>query len=155
MSGSNIGKLLITKAKMKEARTTSSKSSKPLFHSVGRRKKSVARIWFTRGKGDVVINGEALKDYFDTDFTRQVASTPLRVCPVGDNYDVYVNVNGGGKHGQADAIKLGIARVLVQLDQTLRPALRKYGLLTVDARNKERKKYGQRGARRKFQFVKR
>jgi len=127
----------------------------PLAHSVGRRKKSVARVWLRRGSGKITINGTAYKNYFDTEFTRLLAAKPFAVCPVGSSYDVQISVCGGGKHGQADAVKLGIARALVILDEGQRKLMRDHGLLTVDARVKERKKYGQRGARRKFQFVKR
>jgi len=136
-------------------KTAKSKKAAPLAHTVGRRKKSVARVWLRRGSGNIVINGESYKNYFDTEFTREIAAKPFAVCPVGSSYDVRVTVTGGGKHGQADAIKLGIARALVALDETQRKLMRDHNLLTVDARVKERKKYGQRGARRKFQFVKR
>ncbi len=138
-----------------KAEKTKQSKAKPLAHGVGRRKKAVARVWLRRGKGAIRVNGKDFKYYFDTKLDAQTAATPFNVCPVGTNYDVQVTVSGGGKHGQADAIKLAIARAFVQQDETLRPTFRKHGLLTVDARNKERKKYGQRGARRKFQFVKR
>ncbi|HRN78027.1 MAG TPA: 30S ribosomal protein S9 [Candidatus Dependentiae bacterium] len=127
----------------------------PLSHGVGRRKKSVARVWLRRGTGNMSVNGVEYTKYFDTDMTRSIAKSPLKAVSVGDNYDVAVNVVGGGKQGQADAVKLGIARAMVAIDEGIRSALRQYGFLTVDARVKERKKYGQRGARRKFQFVKR
>lgn len=133
-----------------------SQKKAPLSHAVGRRKKAVARVWLRRGSGTVTINGKVLNDYFDNDITRAAAITPLRVVPVGANYDVDATVCGGGKNGQADAIKLGISRAMLELDETLRPIFRKIGsLITVDSRQKERKKYGQKGARRKFQFVKR
>lgn len=127
----------------------------PLAHSVGRRKKSVARVWLRRGSGNIVVNGQSHKDYFDTEFTRLTAEKPFAVCPVGSSYDVQISVCGGGKHGQADAVKLGIARALVSLDEGQRVLMRDHDLLTVDSRVKERKKYGQKAARRKFQFVKR
>lgn len=127
----------------------------PLAHSVGRRKKSVARVWLRRGAGNIVVNGQPYKECFDTEFTRLIAQKPFVVCPVGSSYDVQITVDGGGKHGQADAVKLGIARALVALDEGQRKLMREHDLLTVDSRVKERKKYGQRGARRKFQFVKR
>ncbi len=132
-----------------------SKGRAPLSHGVGRRKSSVARVWLTRGSGKIMVNGKPVDKYFDTEINRLTAVLPFQVCPVGSNYNVKANVCGGGKTGQAGAIKLGIARAFVLQDETLRPALRKYRLLTVDSRVKERKKYGQRGARRKFQFVKR
>lgn len=124
-------------------------------HGVGRRKKAVARVWLKRGKGDIVVNGKKLDMYFDTKVTAATAVMAFKAVSISIMYDAQVNVRGGGLWGQADAVKLGIARALVDVDSALKPELRKHGLLTVDARNKERKKYGQRGARRKFQFVKR
>jgi len=129
--------------------------NKPLSHSVGRRKRAVARIWLRRGDGKIIVINKDYTKYFDTDISILSAATPFRVCPAGTNYDVQVIVHGGGKKAQADAVKLGIARALVKLDSTFRAAFRKDKLLTVDSRQVERKKYGQRGARRKFQFVKR
>lgn len=128
--------------------------NKPLAHAVGRRKKSVARVWLRPGSGSIIVNGQDFKEYFDTSETRRAAQTPFKVCPVV-SFNVDVNVFGGGKVGQADAVKLAIARAFIKQDETLRPVLKKQGLLSVDSRVKERKKYGQRGARRKFQFVKR
>lgn len=127
----------------------------PKSHGVGRRKSSIARVWLRPGKGAILVNGKDFKEYFDTEITRLKASTPFRVMQADLGYDVEVNVIGGGLCSQADAIKLGIARALVEADETLRPALRQHDLLTVDSRLKERKKYGQKAARRKFQFVKR
>ncbi len=127
----------------------------PIAHGTGRRKSSVARIWLRRGKGTITINGKDAALYFDTEITRLTATTPLRVCKDALRYDVDVNIYGGGLSAQADAVKLGFARALVATDEALRPILREHGLLTVDSRIKERKKYGQKAARRKFQFVKR
>ncbi len=138
-----------------KAPKTKTASMPPLAHGVGRRKSAVARAWLRRGAGKITVNGQDFKTYFDTDFSRRSASMPFLVCPVGTNYDVEVNLNGGGKFGQADAVKLAIARAFLIMDETLRPVLRQHGLLTVDDRLKERKKYGQKAARRKFQFVKR
>lgn len=137
------------------AKKTSSVSKQPLSHAIGRRKKAVARVWLKRGKGAISVNGRKVEEYFDTDITRLAATMPFRVLPISSNYDVHANVTGGGLWGQADAVKLGIARAFATLDEAARPVLRQHGLLTVDARNKERKKYGQKAARRKFQFVKR
>jgi len=128
---------------------------KPLSHGVGRRKRSVARVWLRRGKGTVTVNGKASDVHFDTDFNRAQVALPLSLLPTGVTYDVDVNVRGGGTTTQAAAVKLGIARALLASDESMRPRLRKHRLLSVDSRVKERKKYGQRGARRKFQFVKR
>ncbi len=126
-----------------------------LGHGVGRRKSSVARVWLRRGAGKMVINGRDYKVYFDTDVTRDAASIPSRLVPHAHSYDVEVNVTGGGLCSQADAVKLGLARAFLSSNPDLKPLLRQHGLLTVDARVKERKKYGQKAARRKFQFVKR
>lgn len=127
----------------------------PLAHGVGHRKTAIARVWLRRGNGAVVINGKDVNEYFDTDVTVRDAVTPFRVTPLGQHYDVEVNVGGGGIIAQAGAVKLGIARALLQVDENVRPLLRQHGLLTVDSRQKERKKYGQKAARRRFQFVKR
>lgn len=134
---------------------TQSKANVPSSHGVGRRKSSVARVWLRKGTGKMVVNGRTFSEYFDTDVARTEATTPFRVSQEAMKFDVEVNVNGGGKQSQAGAIKLGFARALVFLFESLRPALRDFDLLTVDSRVKERKKYGQKAARRKFQFVKR
>jgi len=130
-------------------------SSAPLAHGVGRRKTAVARIWMRRGAGKIKVNGLDYVEYFDTPFSAANAATPFKVCPLGADFDIEVNVCGGGKNAQSDAVKLGIARAFVEFDENAKPALKKHGLMTVDSRKKERKKYGQKGARRKFQFVKR
>ncbi len=127
----------------------------PVAHGVGRRKKTVARVWLRKGNGKMTVNGRDYTEYFDTPFVRLNAMTTFRVCEQAKNYDVEVNICGGGISAQSDAVKLGVARALVSIDEQLKPELRQNGLLTVDSRVKERKKYGQRGARRKFQFVKR
>lgn len=144
---------MATEKEEKEAVTT--KKSKPLAYGFGHRRTSRARVWLRRGTGKFVINSKNMKDYFDTEVTRLDAATPFQIVPIGQNYDVEANVSGGGKCGQAGAVKLGVARALLKMDESLRPTLRQHNLLTVDSRQKERKKYGQRGARRKFQFVKR
>jgi small subunit ribosomal protein S9 len=127
----------------------------PLAHGVGRRKSAVARVWLRRGKGEMTINQHAYERYFDTEIARQCARSPFVVYPNTSHYDISANVVGGGKKAQADAVKLGVARALVEINPEIRPLLRQHGLLTVDSRVKERKKYGQRSARAKFQFVKR
>lgn len=137
-------------------KTAQSKTTNvPMAHGVGRRKTSVARIWLRRGNGKIRVNGVDYVTYFDTQFTADMAATPFRVCPLGAGFDVEANVFGGGKVAQANAVKLGIARAFVEFDENAKPMLKKHGLMTVDARKKERKKYGQKGARAKFQFVKR
>ncbi len=137
----------------KKTKKTESKN-KVVSQGVGRRKRAVARVWLRRGKGDILVNGKDYKEYFATDFTRTIAHTTFNVMKV-TNYNADINVCGGGVHSQADAIKLGIARALVLYNPDIRPDLKRFRLLTVDSRVKERKKYGQKGARRKFQFVKR
>jgi small subunit ribosomal protein S9 len=128
----------------------------PIAHGVGRRKSAVARVWLKRGKGKLTVNDKDHLQYFSTDLTRMTAVIPLKVYPQAANlYDIVANVSGGGFTAQADAVKLGIARALVELNEEIRPLLRQHDLLTVDSRIKERKKYGQKAARRKFQFVKR
>lgn len=150
--------MVVEKVKAKsEAKTVKKVSTKAakLAHGVGRRKTSIARVWLNRGSGDLLVNGKKYTDYFDTELNCKEATSPIRLVPMASNYDVEANVLGGGMHSQAGAIQLGIARALLSLDETIRPLLRQNGMLTVDARRKERKKYGQKAARRKFQFVKR
>jgi small subunit ribosomal protein S9 len=143
----------------KEAKKTTEKTKvakpKPIAYGFGHRKTAKARVWLRRGQGKFTINNREMGTYFDTEITRLDAATPFRIVPILSNYDIEANVAGGGKCGQAGAIKVGIAKALLQIDDSLRPTLRQHGLLTIDSRQKERKKYGQRGARRKFQFVKR
>ncbi|HEV2916557.1 MAG TPA: 30S ribosomal protein S9 [Candidatus Babeliales bacterium] len=130
-------------------------SRAPLAHGVGRRKSSVARVFLRHGSGAIVVNNKNYNEYFDTQVARLSASAPFRINPMSSSFDASVNVTGGGKSAQADAVKLAIARAMVIFDETLRPTFRKDRLLTVDSRNKERKKPGQAAARKKFQFVKR
>jgi small subunit ribosomal protein S9 len=130
-------------------------SSAPISHGVGRRKSSVARVWLRHGEGKIVINNKEFLKYCTTDVARRAVLESLAVVGAGTNFSVDVNVNGGGIHSQADAIKLGIARALSFYSTEFRLVLRAKGYLTVDSRLKERKKYGQKGARKKFQFVKR
>lgn len=141
----------------KKAKSTGSavKKGLPLSHGVGRRKKAVARVFARRGNGKIVVNGKDYTNYFDTELMRLDAATPMRVVSASSNYDFEVNVLGGGLYAQAGAVKLGISRALVAMDESLRAAMRQSRLLTVDSRVKERKKYGQKSARAKFQFVKR
>ena len=150
--------------KAAEKKETAKKTAKPatkaagknqvVSHGVGRRKRAVARVWLRRGKGAITINGKDYKTYFDTDVNRQEAGLTFKVMNVV-NYDADINLYGGGVNSQAEAVKLGVARALVDHDPDCKPDMRKWRLLSVDSRVKERKKYGQRGARRKFQFVKR
>ena len=126
-----------------------------IIHGVGRRKSSVARAWVKPGKGSVLVNGKDYTEYFDTDVTKNMIITPLKVSGNDKKFDININVQGGGMVGQAQAIRLSVARALLLIDENLKSVFRKNGLLTVDSRIKERKKYGQKGARAKFQFVKR
>lgn len=125
------------------------------IHGVGRRKSSVARVWLKPGSGKIEVNGKNYEEYFDTSLTRTAVVFPFKVCGVEKKFDAKVNVNGGGMVGQSGAVRLGISRALLASNETHKATLRQQGLLTVDSRVKERKKYGQKGARGKFQFVKR
>jgi small subunit ribosomal protein S9 len=128
--------------------------SKSLY-ATGRRKHAVARVWLQPGTGKIEINHRTLEDYFGRETSRMVFRQPLELTETSGRFDVFVNVSGGGLSGQADAIRHGLSRALIKVDPTYRPPLKKAGYLTRDARQKERKKYGQRGARARFQFSKR
>jgi len=128
---------------------------KPLAQTVGRRKVAVARVRLRDGSGRVTLNGRALEDYFPTMAIRMRVMEPLQVVQVQGRYDVEATLEGGGVNGQADALRLGIARALIEVDSELRPTLKKAGLLTRDARAVESKKYGLRKARRAVQYTKR
>ncbi len=123
--------------------------------NVGRRKTSVARVKLTEGSGKIIINGKSLEQFFPVETLRQEVLRPFEVTQTAGRYDAHVRVEGGGTTGQAGAIKLGIARSLVAIDEDLRQALRGEGMLTRDPRMVERKKYGQKKARKRFQFSKR
>ena len=125
------------------------------LHGIGRRKGSVARVWLKPGNGKILINDRDYKKYFDTDISRMRVEFPMKLTSYNSKYDAFVNVCGGGMIGQSSAVSLGISRALLVIDENLKKVLRQNGLLTVDSRVKERKKYGQKGARAKFQFVKR
>lgn len=128
---------------------------KNLAIGTGRRKTAVARVFVRDGSGKIVINGKEPKDYFVTDEQVQIVRQPLLVTSNDNKYDILITVEGGGMNGQAAACLHGISRALVQIDQDSRTALKANGYLTRDSRMPERKKYGQRGARRRFQFSKR
>ena len=125
------------------------------YTATGRRKTAVARVILLPGEGKVVINKRRFEDYFPQAGLRVAVRKPLVATENADKFDIRVNVFGGGMNGQADAVKLGVARALLVYDAELRPLLRKGGFLTRDPRAKERKKYGQKGARKRFQFSKR
>jgi small subunit ribosomal protein S9 len=126
------------------------------FHGTGRRKTAVARVFIRPGgQGQITVNRRTFEDYFPRESLRLLVAQPLELTGTAAQFDVKVNVGGGGLSGQAGAVRHGIARALVRFDDKLRPQLKRAGLLTRDPRMKERKKYGQPGARKRFQFSKR
>ncbi len=125
------------------------------FYATGRRKKAVARVWITPGTGKVQVNKMTAEDYFGGTFQTHKLVKPFEVTETTEQYDVLATLSGGGKSAQVDALTHGISRALLEVDAELRIPLKRSGLLTRDPRNKERKKYGQKGARAKFQFSKR
>ena len=126
-----------------------------IIYATGRRKSSIAKTWIKSGNGEVVINGKPMDDYFSLETAKTVALQPLVLTNTRDSYDIKVRVLGGGTTGQAGAIRHGITRALIQANPDLRTQLKKAGFVRRDPRTKERKKYGQRGARARFQFSKR
>ena len=126
-----------------------------VINTIGRRKEAIARVYLTDGKGQITINKRDLKDYFPAATLQYVVKQPLNTIGVADNYDIKVTLNGGGFKGQAEAVRLAIARALVKIDEENKPALKAQGFLTRDSRVVERKKPGQPKARKKFQFSKR
>jgi len=125
------------------------------FVATGRRKTSVARVRMKPGVGQIIVNGKPMDEYFHRETLSMVAKQPLRVVDSVDKYDIRVRVNGGGLSSQAGALRHGISRALLKADPQTKPALKEGGFLTRDSRMKERKKYGQKGARARFQFSKR
>ena len=125
------------------------------YYGTGRRKNAVARVYLRPGHGRIVVNKQPVDTYFNRESIKLVLRQPLGVTDTADDFDILVNVSGGGKAGQAGAIRLGIARALVEFKPEFKAVLRQHGLLTRDARKVERKKYGQPGARKRFQFSKR
>ena len=125
------------------------------FYGTGRRKKSIARVYIVPGKGNITINNRDIDDYFGLETLKVIVRQPLVATDTTEKYDVKVNVKGGGYTGQAGAIRHGIARALLKVDEEFRPTLKKAGYLTRDPRMKERKKYGLKSARRAPQFSKR
>ncbi len=124
-------------------------------YATGKRKSSVARVWMREGSGEIKVNGRAAEDYFTLDTAREIIYQPLTVTECENRFDFMIKVSGGGVSGQAGAVKHGISKALEAYNPELRPLLKKAGFLTRDARIKERKKYGQRGARARYQFSKR
>jgi small subunit ribosomal protein S9 len=125
------------------------------FYATGKRKNSIARVWLMPGSGKVTINEKSMDQYFGRDVLKMIIRQPFEVTGTVDKFDVLVSVLGGGNSGQAGAIRHGISKALLAVDAESRGKLRKEGLLTRDPRAKERKKYGQKGARARFQFSKR
>ncbi len=128
---------------------------KRVYHAVGKRKTAIARVFLREGSGRIKVNGKDYKEYFPVETLQLIIAEPLKLVKKESAFDIKANIQGGGIKGQAEALRLGISRALVLYDESLRSILREAGFLTRDARVKERKKYGQRGARRKFQWVKR
>lgn len=126
-----------------------------VVNSIGRRKTAVARIYVVPGKGEVKVNNRELKEYFPSDILQTIVMQPLNLVSQAGNFDIKINVDGGGFKGQAEAVRLAISRALCEIDGENRPTLKKEGFLTRDPRMVERKKYGRRKARRRFQFSKR
>jgi small subunit ribosomal protein S9 len=129
--------------------------SEERHHATGKRKSAIARVWMWPGDGQITINKRPLDDYVKRETAKMVVRQPLELTETSGKYDVYVTVRGGGLSGQAGAIKHGIAKALIEINPEFRSVLKKAGLITRDSRIKERKKYGQRGARARFQFSKR
>lgn len=125
------------------------------YYATGHRKNAVAKVWLMPGSGNIIVNDKPLSDYVRRKTLEMIVRQPLEVAGVADRYDVVAKALGGGISGQAGAVRHGIARALVAMDQELRPALKRMGFLTRDPRVKERKKYGRKRARRGFQFCKR
>ncbi len=125
------------------------------YYGTGRRKSAIARVYLRPGSGDFKINGRAFEEYFVTPAQRSAAKAPLASTESASQFNVVVTAQGGGVRGQADAVKLGLARALMQFNAELRKQLKSDGMVSRDSRGKERKKYGQKGARKRFQFSKR
>ena len=125
------------------------------YYGTGRRKTSTARVYLRPGSGDVLVNRKTFSQYFPNEALRMIIRQPMQLTDTTNKFDVVVNVAGGGPSGQAGAIRHGITRALIEFNADLRPALKQAGLVTRDPRIKERKKYGQKGARKRFQFSKR
>ena len=128
---------------------------KPITQTTGRRKRAIARVRFVPGDGTITVNKRTLEEYFPSGVQRMVATEPLRLCNMETSYNIEATCDGGGTTGQAGALRLGIARALIEIDEEQRPVLKKAGMLTRDAREKESKKYGLKKARKAPQYSKR
>ena len=125
------------------------------YYATGKRKSAIARVWLQEGSGAIVVNKKPMDEYFSVEMARKLVHQPLQLVEMDGKLDIMATVIGGGVTGQAGAVKHGITKALLEYSPELRPALKKAGFITRDARIKERKKYGQRGARARFQFSKR
>ncbi|MCK9273702.1 MAG: 30S ribosomal protein S9 [Syntrophales bacterium] len=125
------------------------------YYATGKRKSAVARVWMAEGNGEFIVNKRNLDDYFGLETLKRLIHQPLEITQTNDKFDFFINVKGGGITGQAGAVKHGISKALVEYDEEMKSILKKAGFLTRDARIKERKKYGQPGARKRFQYSKR
>jgi small subunit ribosomal protein S9 len=125
------------------------------YYATGKRKSAIARVWLMPGNGKITINRRSFEEYFPLETHKMLVQEPLRLTNTLDQYDALITVRGGGISGQANAVKHGISKTLLSLDITFRPALKQAGFLTRDSRIKERKKYGQKKARKRFQYSKR
>ena len=125
------------------------------YYGTGRRKTSVARVYLRPGSGDIKVNRRTFETYFPNETLQMIIRQPLKLTETAGKFDILVNVDGGGSAGQAGAVRHGITRALLEYNPDFRPSLKKAGLITRDPRKKERKKYGQKGARKRFQFSKR
>ena len=126
-----------------------------VIHKIGRRKTSVARVYMSEGKGNIMVNKKSYSDFFDTAILQYKIQQPFSLTETKDKFDLSVTVKGGGVNGQAEAIRLAISRALVEFNEEFKPVLKSEGLMTRDPRMVERKKFGQKKARKKFQFSKR
>ena len=125
------------------------------YYATGKRKTAVARVWLRPGEGKITVNKKNFEEYFPSEPLRNLVLQPLKLISLQDKFNLFVTVSGGGISGQAEAVRHGISKALLESDQNLRTVLRKEGLLTRDPREKERKKYGRKKARRSFQYTKR
>jgi len=125
------------------------------YYGTGKRKHAIARVFIRPGNGEITVNDLPLGEYFPNDLLKMIVKQPLAVTETGDKFDIVVTVRGGGSSGQAGAIRHGLSRALLDYNKELRPRLKTAGFITRDARIKERKKYGRKGARKRFQFSKR
>src|SRR3989338_2744567 len=125
------------------------------YYATGRRKRSIARVWLFDGTKDISVNGRTMEDFFPRETHRMIIRQPFEATKLTDRFGIRASVEGGGGSGQAGAVRLGVARALIVFDEKLKTVLRKAGLVTGDPRERERKKYGKKGARRSFQYTKR